>query len=126
MENFPDHFECISDKYQEQEGKYEGKLDIDPMLQLFNASCALDFHMNRLSEILKLQEFYETIFHRLEVVFFNQSQLVECIVKDLFNIKLHERFAFLGWMKMNVRKIMKNAKIYIEVSKINCEREIYG
>ena len=55
-------------------------------------------------------------------VYPNNFELVECIMDDLFESNLHEKYSFMGWKTMSLKAIMKAAKIYIEVSKINCER----
>lgn len=89
--------------------------------EILNTSCELEFTLERIKSLGDLQKFYNKILQRLMKVYPNNFELVECIMDDLFESNLHEKYSFMGWKTMSLKAIMKAAKIYIEVSKINCE-----
>lgn len=109
--------ECIVEKIEHLEDKEISEV----FYEILNTSCELEFTLERIKSLGDLQKFYNKILQRLMKVYPNNFELVECIMDDLFESNLHEKYSFMGWKTMSLKAIMKAAKIYIEVSKINCE-----
>lgn len=109
--------ECIVEKLENLDEEVS-----EVFYEIFNTSCELEFVLEKLNSIGDLQKFYNKILQRLLKVYPNNFDLIECIMNDLFETNLNEKYSFMGWKTMSIKAIMKAAKIYIEVSKINCER----